>query len=320
MSGTLAVVPLGALAAMLAILVAEAVPAIRYNGWRFFTSSAWNPGNAYAPVVRAPVPHPPGARYGAWPLIAGTLESSAIALAVALPVALGAAILVVEKLPRRAGAAIGWCLETLAGVPSAVIGLWGVLVFGPFLAAHVYPALQHVPDVPVLGVLRGSFNPAGQGLLTGGLVLAAMIVPIIAATTRDLLRQVPVAAKEGAVALGMTDAEAFRAVQARWIRTGVIGAAALGLGRALGETIAIALVSGSSFGLATSLYGSMTTIAATIVTQLDSAQADPSGLAVRTLAEAALVLFAITLAVNVAARLLTRRAGRGLALPVGAVA
>jgi phosphate transport system permease protein len=317
-TGITAIIPVGMLAAMLAILLAEAIPAIRYNGWGFLTSSVWNPGSTYSPIVKSGIPHPVGAHYGAWPLIAGTLESSAIALVVALPIAVGSAMLLVEKLPRRAAALIGLFIEILAGVPSAVIGLWGILTFGPWLAAHVYPALTHLPNVPVLDVFRGSFDSNGQGLLTGGLVLAAMIIPIIAATTRDLLRQVPDTTKEGAEALGMTEAEVFRTVQIRWVRTGIIGAAVLGLGRALGETIAIALVTGSQLSLATNIYGTMTTIAATIVTQLDSAQSDPSGLAVKTLAEAALVLFLITLIVNVGARLLTRRAARGVALPLGA--
>jgi len=158
----------------------------------------------------------------------------------------------------------------------------------------------------------------GEGLLTAGLVLAVMIVPIIAATTRDLLRQVPTAPKEGAEALGMTRHETFRAVQARWIRAGVIGSAVLGLGRALGETIAVALVSGSQIHNAGNIYDTMTTIAATIVNQLDAALTDPTHFAVRSLAEAALVLLLLTLIVNVAARLLVRRSARGTALPVGA--
>jgi phosphate transport system permease protein len=154
-------------------------------------------------------------------------------------------------------------------------------------------------------------------LLVSGVVLAIMILPIIAATTRDLLRQVPRAAVEGAVALGMTDAEATRAVTLPWVRSGVIGASVLGLGRALGETIAIAMLSGGILGRTTpSLYGAMTTIAATIVTQLDSAFNDVSGLAVSTMAELGLVLLLITLIANVGARVLVRRVST-TALPVG---
>jgi phosphate transport system permease protein len=241
-----------------------------------------------------------------------------LALLVGFPIAVAAAVMLVEKLPRRAAAVIGLLLEVLAGIPSAVIGIWGILTFGPWLAKHFYPVLTHMPNVPILNIFRGSPSSNGEGLLTGGLVLAAMILPIIAATTRDLLLQVPNTTKEGAEALGMTSTEAFWTVQARWVRSGVIGAAVLGLGRALGETIAIALVSGGAQQVATNIYSPMTTIAATIVLQLGAAQGDPTGLAVKVLAETALVLLAITLIVNVIARLIVRRSARGAALPLGA--
>jgi phosphate transport system permease protein len=207
-------------------------------------------------------------------------------------------------------------LETLAGIPSVIFGLWGFLILGPFLLHHVYPTLAKLPNVPVLNIFRG--NIQAQGLLTAGIVLAIMIVPIIAATTRDLLRSVPGTTKEGAVALGMTEAEGFRSVQYRWVRAGVIAAAVLGLGRALGETIAVAIVCGAEITLSPNIYGSMTTIAATIVTQLDAAETDPTLFAVKALAEAALLLLLITLVVNVAARLLVRRVSSATALPVGA--
>ena len=307
-----------ALAAMVAVLVLQAWPAISYNGVGFLTGSTWSEGSLYSsPVTTGGVTHLVGASYGAFPLIVGTLEASAIALVLGFPVAVGAAVLVAERLPRRVASLMGIFLEVLAGIPSVVYGLFGVLTLGPFLARHVYPVLQHLPNVPVLDIFRGAVGN-GQGLLSSGIVLAVMIVPIIAATTRDLVRQVPHTAKEGAEALGMTDAEVFRAVQARWVRTGVLGAAVLGLGRALGETIALAMIAGGSPGeTASNIYGTMTTIAAAIVNQLDSARIDPTHLAVATLAEAALVLLVITLVVNVAARLLVRRVSRGVALPVG---
>jgi phosphate transport system permease protein len=314
-----AVLPLLVLIAMLVVLFLEAIPAIRFNGFGFFTGSTWNVGNAYAAFQHSGgITHLAGAHYGALPLIVGTLLTSAIALIVGFPIAVGAAVLVVEKLPNRLASIIGLFLEVLAGVPSAVIGLWGILTFGPWLAAHVYPWLSHMPNVPVLNYFHGSFNHAGQGLLTAGLVLAAMIVPIIAATTRDLLRQVPEATKEAAEALGMTDAEVFRTVQARWVRTGVIGAAVLGLGRALGETIAMAIVAGGIQYVPSNIYQGVSTIAAAIVLQLDAALTDPTGLAVKTLAELALILMVITLSVNVIARVIVRRAAKGAVLPVGA--
>jgi phosphate transport system permease protein len=317
-----AFLPLVALAFILAALVWKAMPAIRYNGFGFFNGSVWNLGSTYSPIVTTHgVRHPVGAVYGALPLIIGTLQSSFIALLLAVPIGVGTALIVVEKLPPRLSSGVGFCLEVLAGIPSVVYGLWGFLTLGPFLAHDIaQPVANVMPDVPVLDFFRGEgpHNSAGNGtgLLVSGVVLAIMILPIIAATTRDLLRQVPRGTVEGAVALGMTDAEATRAVTFPWVRSGVIGASMLGLGRALGETIAVAMVSGVILRSTTSLYGAMATIAATIVTQLDSAFGDVSGLAVSSMAELSLVLLVITLAANVGARLLVRRVST-TALPVG---
>ena len=311
-------VPFAALALILAALIWKALPAIRYNGFGFFTRTQWNLGNTYAPPVQGHgVSFPPGASYGALPAIVGTLASSAIALVLAVPIALGTALVVVEKLPPRLSNVIGFCLEILAGVPSVVIGLWGFFTLGPFLSHDLAPIwADHLPNVPVLRFFREP-TYGGQGLFTAGVVLAMMILPIIAATARDLLRQVPRATVEGAVALGMTDAEATGAVTIPWVRSGVIGASVLGLGRALGETIAVAMVSGSVLGtMPHSLYQSFTTIAATIVSQLDSALTDASGLAVSALAELGLVLLVITLLANIGARMLVRRVAT-TALPVG---
>ena len=302
---------------MLLVLYFEARPSITYSGLHFLTSSTWTIGSLYGGFVTTHgVRHLQGAEFGALPLIVGTLESSAIALICALPVALGAAILIVEKLPARIAAGFGMCLEVLAGIPSVVIGVWGALTFGPWIAKEIYPALSHLPNVPPFDIFRGSVG-SGEGLLTSGLVLAAMIIPIIAATSRDLLRQVPETTKEAAEALGMTDTEVFARVQARWIRSGVIGAAVLGLGRGLGETIAVAIISGSQDEFAHNIYGVMSSIAAFIVSNLDAAQVDPSHLAVKAIAELALVLMAITLISNVIARFIVYRSGRGAVLPVG---
>jgi phosphate transport system permease protein len=316
-------IPLIALLLLVLVLVVKAVPAIRYNGLHFFTSDSWNNGNAYGSVVTTGgVKHFVGASYGVLPLIVGTLVSSLIAIILAVPIGIGTALVIVEKLPPRLSSGVGFCLEVLAGVPSAVFGIWGVLTFGPWLAHHVDgPIARAMPDVPVLRWFKGlgPHNVVGQGqdLLTGGLVLAIMILPIIAATTRDLLRQVPRTTIEGATALGMTDTEAIGAVTIPWVRSGIIGASLLGLGRALGETIALALVGGALLGSSPhSVFSAFNTIAVVIVTQLDSALADPTGLLVGTLAEIALVLLAITIGANVLARLLVQR-GAGTALPVG---
>jgi phosphate transport system permease protein len=313
-----AVLPTLALVLILVVLIVEAIPAIKYNGWGFFTKSVWNEGSQYAPVVTTNgVKHLQGAEYGAVPEIVGTLQTSFIALLIAVPISIGAALVIVERLPRRLAAGIGMFLEVLAGIPSVVIGLWGVLTFGPFIAHYLSPFIaSHAPDIPFFNWFRGDPG-TGQGLLTSGLILAIMIIPIIAATSRDLIRGVPLLPREGAIALGMSEFECARRVTLPWVGGGIVGASVLGLARALGETIAVAMVSGFALGhIATNLYAAMTTIAATIVNFLESAFLDPTGLALHTLAELGLVLMIITLATNVVARLLVRRV-TGVALPVG---
>ncbi|HUB69306.1 MAG TPA: phosphate ABC transporter permease subunit PstC [Acidimicrobiales bacterium] len=315
-----AMLPLLALVGIIAVLAWKAYPAIKYNGLGFFVRDTWQPGNTYAnPVKTGGVLHPLGVSYGALPLIVGTLESSAIAVIFAVPISIGAALAIVERLPRKVSSAVGMFLEVLAGVPSVVFGLWGALTFGPTLQRDVEPFIaNHVPDVPVIDFLRGPLSATqGQGLLTSGLVLTVMIIPIVAATTRDLLRQVPRLPKEGALALGMNDWEVARKVSLPWVRAGIIGASVLGLARALGETMAVAMVSGTILGrIPPNLYQGMSTIAATIVQQLDGALGDGTGFTVRTLAEFALVLAVVTLATNVGARLLVKKVA-GTALPVG---
>lgn len=311
-----AVIPLLMLGFILITLIAEAIPAIKFNGWNFLTGSAWSFGAGYGqPSTTGGIVHLPGEVFGALPQIIGTLETSVIALIIAIPVSVGAALVIVERLPRRLANIIGMFLELLAGIPSVVIGLWGAVTFGPILAKHVYPFIaSHAPDVPVLSFFRGDTGN-GQGLLTSGLILAVMVIPIIAATSRDLIRGVPLLPREGAVALGLSDWECARRVTLPWVGAGIVGAAVLGLGRALGETIAVAMVSGVALSqIPTNIYQAMSTIAANIVQNLDTAITGPLG--VKTYAELALILMVITLSANVAARLLVRRVS-STALPVG---
>ncbi|OHV01562.1 phosphate ABC transporter permease subunit PstC [Mycobacterium talmoniae] len=318
LGGASAVVPLLALVFVLVTLFLEALPAIKLNGLHFFSHTAWNPGNTYGDsVVTRGVEHPVGVDYGALPLIVGTLATSAIALIIAVPVSIGAALVLAQRLPKRLAGAVGMTLELLAGIPSVIVGLWGAITFGPVIAHDVAPLIaRHAPDVPILSYFRGDTGN-GEGMLVSGLVLAVMIIPIIASTTRDLIQQVPVLPREGAVALGMSDWECARRVTLPWVSSGIIGAVVLGLGRALGETMAVAMVSGAALGaMPTTIYSAMTTIAATVVSQLDSAFTDFTGFAVKTLAEVSLVLMLITLLTNMAARALVRRTS-GTALPVG---
>lgn len=314
-----AVLPVGALVAIVTVLAVKAWPAVEVNGGHFLIGSAWKLGNTYGAIQHTDgVAHPLGSSYGAWPLIAGTLQSSVIALIIAVPISLGAAFALTERIPGWLAQILRFAIEILAGVPSVLIGLWGALTLGPLLARDVYPIVaDNMPDVPVLSYFRG---PAGhgEGLLTSGIVLALMIIPIIASTARNLFAQVPTLPKEGGEALGLTDWEVTRKITIPWVRAGLIGATVLGLGRALGETIAVAMVSGALLNtVAPNIYGTMGTIAATIVTQLDSAFTDGTGFAVETLAELALVLAVVSLLVNMVARAIVHRTS-SLAAPTGA--
>ncbi len=311
------VLPLAALVFAISVLAVKAWPAIQVNGWYFLYGRAWTYGNAYSSVVHTGgVAHLQGERFGAWAIIWGTAVSSLIAIVIAVPLSIGAAFALTERMPTWVSRPLGFTVEILAGIPSVVLGLWGILTFGPFLAHHVYPVIaDHMPDVPILRYFR---NPVGtgEGLLSAGIVLALMIVPIVTSTTRDLFQQVPPLPKEGASALGMTDWEVANRVTLPWVRSGIIGATVLGLGRALGETIAIAMIGGASLQIPHTVYLPFTTVAATILTQLDGALTDGTGFAVATLAELALVLAVISVAVNLVARLIVNRTGRVTA-PVG---
>lgn len=313
-----AFVPLISLVLVVLVLAIKAWPAVKVNGPGFLTRSSWNTGSTYgATVYTHGVAHPLGASYGAWPVIIGTLQSSAIAVVIAVPVSIGAAFALTERLPRYISETLRYAIEILAGVPSVLIGLWGILTLGPLLANHVYPIVaNHMPDVPVLRYFRGPTGH-GEGLLTSGIVLSLMIVPIVTATTRNLFASVPPLPKEGGEALGMTDWEVGRRITIPWVRSGIIGATVLGLGRALGETIAVAMISGSLLNtISPNIYGTMGTMAATLVTQLDSAFADGTGFEVRTLAELAVVLVIVLLIVNAIARIIVRQTGRNAA-PLG---
>jgi phosphate transport system permease protein len=315
-----ACLPSLALAFILAVLIVKAIPAIRYNGFGFFSKSVWEQGGGYNAVIvhSGGATHLSGATFGGLAEIVGTLLTSFIALIIAVPVSIGAALVIVERLPRQVASVIGMFLELLAGIPSVVIGLWGSLTFGPWIAHHIAGPISGIfpAHVPVLDYFHG---PAGngQGLLTSGLILAVMVIPIIAATSRDLIRQVPILPREGGMALGMSDSECARQITLPWVGAGIIGAIVLGLARALGETMAVAMVSGANFSsLATNFYGGMTTIAAAIVQNIDSAFGDGSGFSIDVIAELALILMVITLSTNVLARFLVRRVS-GTALPVG---
>ena len=304
------------LVAVLLFLALYAWPAIHFNGWGFVVRDSWNLGNLYAdPVDIAGMSVQPGAQYGILFLIVGTLLSTLIALLVAVPVGVGAAIFLAEAVAGSLRVWISFFVELLAAIPSVVFGLWGYVVLIPFMAHHVFPFLvDGLGFIPIFAGPPGS----GYGLLTAGVLLSLMIVPFIAATLRDALVSQPAPLREAAMAMGATRFETIWRVILPGVVKVLISAIFLALGRALGETMAVLMVSGNALNyLPQNVYAPISTMAAFVVSQLDSALQDPSGMAVRSLAEIALVLSIISIVINAAARLMLVVWGR-VGRPAGA--
>jgi len=294
----------GSLGAVVLFLTIYSWPAISYNGIAFAFHNTWNLGNLYGdPVTIAGVSIQPGAHYGILFLIVGTLLSTLIALVLAVPVGVGAAIFLAEAVSGKLRLWISFCVELLAAIPSVVFGLWGYVVLIPFLAHHVFPLLAGSLGlaIPIFGGQTGS----GYGLLTAGVVLSLMVVPLIAATLRDAIVVQPATIREAAMGLGATKFETVWKVVLPNTNKVLVGATFLALGRALGETMAVLMVSGNALNyLPPNIYAPISTMAAFIVSQLDSALQDPTEMAVRSLAEIALVLCIISVIVNALARLM----------------
>jgi phosphate transport system permease protein len=290
------------------ILVVFAFPSMIVNGLHFFTSVIWNPrldGNLisihwFGFTFRTLE----GASYGLLVFLVGTLISSALAILFGVPVGVGVAILVSQFISRRVSPAISFFVELVAGIPSVIFGFWGILVLAPFIRGvennFMSKYLSFIPG------FRGPvFNP---GLVDAGLILALMIVPIIASMSRDAMIQTPQDLKEGAKALGLTDWEITRKIVLPYARAGIFGSVVLGLGRALGETMAVAMVAGGAINiLPQNVYSAIQTMAGFMAVQLDSAFTDPSGMYVSSLMELAFVLSIVTIAVNIIARLIVRQ-------------
>ncbi|HTV55334.1 MAG TPA: phosphate ABC transporter permease subunit PstC [Terriglobia bacterium] len=292
-----------ALIAIVVFLCIYAWPAVHFNGIKFLVENNWSLGNQYAePIVKNGQQILPGENFGILFLIIGTLLSTAIAVLIAVPIGVGAALFLAEGVPPLFRSWLSFFVELLAAIPSVVYGLWGYAVVIPFLGGHVFPwTVQHLGFIPIFRGPAGS----GYGLLTAGLVLALMIVPLITATVRDALVSQPRVLREGAVALGATRFEALRTVMLPSVRRVITGSTILATGRALGETMAVLMVSGNALNyLPSNIYTPISTMAAFIVSQLDSAMQDPTGMAVKSLAEVALVLCVISIIVNGCARIL----------------
>jgi len=273
-------------------LFADALPAIKRYGVSFLWTSTWDP------VAEI---------YGAAPMIFGTLASSFIALLIAVPLALGVSIFLTEFAPRWVRQPVAFLVEMLAAIPSVVYGLWGVFVLIPFLRSYVVPPLKGV-----LGwtpFFQGAFY--GNSLLAAGIILAIMIVPYIAAVSREVLLAVPASQREAALGMGATRWEAVWTAVLPYGRAGLIGAIILGLGRALGETMAVTMVIGNRHDISVSALQPAYTMAAAIANEFSEAT---THLYQSALAEVGLLLFAITILVNAFARVLIWRVARGAAV------
>ena len=249
--------------------------------------------------------------YGALPLVAGTLITSAIALLIGVPIAVATAVYLTELCPRRGRGLLAVLLELLAAVPSVVYGLWGVFVLIPKLRPAEEWFGRAFDWVPFVGP-----DVAGPNYFIAGLILAIMILPIVSAISREVIATVPTAHKEAALALGATRWEMIRMAVLPYSRAGITGAAMLGLGRAIGETIAVTLVIGNAPEIGHTIFGQGYTLAAVIANEFGEAANDPTHRAA--LIAAGLVLFVLTLAVNALARYFVLRSERaGTAVPKG---
>ncbi len=285
-----AVVTLLVLAGIVVSLVISSWPSLQKFGFLFLWGSEWNP---------------PAEKFGALIPIYGTLVTSFIALIIAIPVSFGIAFFLTELSPVWLRRPLGAAIELLAGIPSIVYGMWGLLVFAPFMAEYVQPALgAALGDIPFVGALfRGP--PLGIGLLTTGVILAIMIIPFIAAVMRDVFNVTPPMLKESAYALGATTWEVMRKVVLSYTKVGVVGGIMLGLGRALGETMAVTFVIGNTNLLSNvSLFSPGNSITSALANEFQ--EADP-GLHSAALIELGLIIFVITFLVLAASKLLLMR-------------
>ena len=280
------------LSGVIASLIAGSLPAMRTFGLEFLVSSRWNPVTEI---------------FGAMPAVYGTLITSFIAMLFAVPIGLMIAFFLTELCPQWLRRPIGIAIELLAGIPSIIYGIWGLFIFGPFLQATLQPFLiGTLGNVPGIGPLFGG-PPYGIGMLTAGLILAIMVLPFVTAISRDVFEAVPGVLKEAAYGVGCTTWEVVRYVVLPYARVGVIGGIMLGLGRALGETMAVTFVIGNAHRISPSILAPGTTISATIANEFTEAVGD---LYTSALIELGLILFVITFIVLAAARYLLLRIER----------
>src|SRR6266702_3049927 len=258
--------------------------ALRKFGWRFLASSSWDPVND---------------QFGALPFVFGTLVSSAIALLIAVPLSVATAVYLTELAPRWLRQPLTIFIELLAAVPSVILGLWGIFVMVPWLREHLFPWLRSVFGFTPL--FAGPIY--GVSILAGGIIIAIMIVPIITSVSREILRSVPGLQREAAYALGATRWEVTHIAVLSYAKKGLFGAVILGLGRALGETMAVTMVIGNRPEIAASLFAPGYTLASVVANEFTEATTD---VYLSALFEIGLVLLGVTVVVNALAQLLLR--------------
>jgi phosphate transport system permease protein len=277
------------LAGIMLSMIVGGWPAFREMGIGFLTSSVWDTMSD---------------QYGAWPAIAGTLTTALIALVIGVPLSLGIAIYLTQLAPAWFRRPVSTAIELLAAVPSIIYGMWGLFVFVPLFAAYVQqPVSNIVEGLPVVGTILYSQSPSGLGIMTAGIILAFMIIPFIASITRDMLDQIPTILRESAYGIGATTWEVVRHVLLPQAGVSIVGAIMLGLGRALGETMAVTFVVGNANRLSASVLDPGSTIASRIANEFNEA----IGLQLNALIALGCILFFVTFVVLVIARLLIAR-------------
>lgn len=262
-----------------------ALPAMYKFGWHFLFTNTWDPVKEV---------------FGALPFIYGTIITSLLALLIAVPVSLGIAVYLAELAPQFIRQPLSFLIELLAAIPSVIYGLWGIFVLAPFLRTTVQPFLTKY--FGFLPIFQGQFY--GVGMLTAGVILSIMIIPTISSVCREVFLVVPSTQREAAVALGATPWEVIRLAVLGYSRTGIFGAVILGLGRAIGETMAVTMVIGNRPEISFSLFAPSYTMASVIANEFAEAT---SNLYLSALIEVGLVLFFVTLVMNIIARLLIWR-------------
>ncbi len=270
-------------------LLVGALPSLEKFGFGFLVSKEWNPVTE---------------QFGALVPIFGTLATSALAMLIGIPVSFGIAVFITELCPVWLKRPLGVAIELLAAIPSIIYGMWGLFVFAPLFADHVQPwVTDHLGDWPLIGALFQG-PPMGIGMFTAGLILAIMVIPFMTAVMRDVFEIVPGVLKESAYALGSTTWEVVRYVVLPYTKVGVVGGVMLGLGRALGETMAVTFVIGNAHAISASLFMPGNTISSTLANEFTEAVGETYSAA---LIELGLILFVITFIVLAAAKLMLMR-------------